>query len=174
MLDKETVKRRFSGEEAFEFDEAVIRNQNGKIDLEATLKNGGSVIFTPNGHSMHPLIWPQRDYVLVEPFETKKLKRGDVALYRSELYGHLVIHRVWKHKKDGLYMVGDNQTEIEGPLAEEVFFGKMTYLNRKGRLISVKNALYVISVRLWLFLRPFRRRLMRFAEILKNLIKGKR
>lgn len=173
MLDKKIVMLWVNGE-TDEFAEFVVRNEEGKKDIEATLKNGGPVTFSPIGHSMHPLIWPDRDFAVVEPADPQKLKRGDVALYRSAKYGRLVIHRVWKHKKDGIYMVGDNQTEIEGPVSEACFSGKMTYLVRKTKLISCRNFFYVVSVRLWLFLRPFRRKLMRFAEICKNLIKGKK
>ena len=156
-----------------EFDDRVIRNEEGKVDLEATLRSGTPVVFSPKGYSMYPVIYPGRDYAEVEPAEGKKLKRGDVAIYRRP-GSILVLHRVWKHKKNGIYMVGDNQRETEGPLGEECFFGKMTYLHRKGKRISVKNVWYVILTRGWLFLRPFRQKIMRFAEIIKNLFKGKK
>ena len=170
MEEYKPIKIGMKDNEDYEFSDRVVR-KDGKIDIEGTLRNGVPVIFSPNGFSMYPVIYPGRDYAEVVPFAPEKLKRGDVAIYRRP-GSILVIHRVWKHKKDGIYMVGDNQKEIEGPLSEECFFGKMTHLHRKGKRISVKNIRYVIPSRGWLFLRPFRQKLMRFAEVIKNLIKG--
>ena len=132
-----------------------------KADLEELLKNGTPVGFRPQGNSMHPTIVQGRDSVIVEPLGDRKLKRGDVALFRrssdaERFPGMLVLHRVHRVKKDGIYMVGDNERIVEGPLRREQFIGIMAELIRNGKHISVKNLRYRMLTRIWLFLRPFR------------------
>ncbi|MBR4341840.1 MAG: S26 family signal peptidase [Lachnospiraceae bacterium] len=132
-----------------------------KTDIEQLLRSGTPVGFKPQGNSMHPTIVNGRDSVIIEPLGNRKLKRGDVALFRRskdapKYGGMLVLHRVHSVKKDGIYMVGDNEKEIEGPLADEQFIGIMTELIRKGKHISEKNLFYRFLTRSWLFVRPFR------------------
>ena len=87
-----------------------------RIDIEMLLEDGKIIQIKPQGYSMYPLLLPGRDEVQIEKTDITKVKRGDVLLYRRQ-EGILVLHRVYRRTKDGLYMVGDNQTEIEGPLA---------------------------------------------------------
>ena len=133
----------------------------GKTDIEEILKAGTPVCFKPQGSSMHPTIVEGRDSVVVEPIGEHMLKRGDVALFRRakdapRYPGMLVLHRVHRVKTDGIYMVGDNEKMVEGPLDPSQFIGIMTELIRKGKRISVKNILYRFLTRSWLFVRPFR------------------
>ena len=132
-----------------------------KKDLEELLKAGTPVGFYPQGNSMYPTIVPGRDSVIVEPLAYRKMKRGDVLLFRrpdnAPVYpGKLILHRVYRVKKDGIYMVGDNEKQVEGPLPTEAFLGIMTELHRKGKTISVNNIVYKILTGSWLFMRPVR------------------
>ncbi|MCQ2495898.1 MAG: S24/S26 family peptidase [Lachnospiraceae bacterium] len=133
-----------------------------KIKIDELLKSGQTVAFRPQGYSMYPVIVPGRDYVVVAPVKAETLKRGDVAVYRR--YGgecgpggsKLVIHRVHRHKKDGIYMIGDSEFKVEGPLKHEQFYGIMTELYRKDKRISVRNPFYRFLTGTWLFMRPVR------------------
>ena len=157
-----------------------------KADLETILAEGQSVQFSPQGYSMYPLLNPQKgDQVIVEPLRGRRIRRGDVVLYRRDgekgstddkgfARGILVLHRVYRHKRLELYLVGDNQNQIEGPLREDQVRGIMTARIRKGKSLSVKNMLYRISTGLWLLVCPIRPRLMRIAEIVKHAIVKKR
>jgi len=132
-----------------------------KKDIEELLKSGTSVGFYPQGNSMYPTIVPGRDNVIVEPLSERKIKRGDVLLFRrpdnAPVYpGKLILHRVCKVKEDGIYMVGDNEKIVEGPLPRNVFLGVMTELHRKGKTIKVSSLFYKMLTRSWLFLRPVR------------------
>ncbi len=132
-----------------------------KKDLEELLKAGTPVGFYPQGNSMRPTIVPGRDSVIVEPLTDKKVKRGDVLLFRrpntAPVYpGKLILHRVWKVKKDGIYMVGDNEKQVEGPLPTEVFLGIMTEFHRKSKTIKASNLWYRFLTGTWLILRPIR------------------
>lgn len=126
-----------------------------KIDIEELLRQGKTVQLKPMGSSMCPLITPGRDEAVIAPIANSRPKRGDVVLYRR-VESILVLHRIWKCKKDGYYMVGDNQCEIEGPLSGEQIKGIMIAVVRKGRRISVKNLWYRLGSGLWLLMRPIR------------------
>lgn len=128
-------------------------------DIEKLLCEGNSIQIKPKGYSMYPVIVPGRDEVVIAPVEADKLRRGDAVLYRrmtGDIKNELVLHRVFKTDTNRFYMVGDNQRQVEGPIAAEQIKGKMIFLIRKGRMISVQNPIYLIAVRGWLILRPFR------------------
>lgn len=139
-----------------------------KIDIEQMLRDNHTLQIKPKGYSMYPTIVPDRDYVIIEPFENKVLKRGAVILYRR-VDGTLILHRIWKVKKDGIYTVGDNQVMIEGPLEEKQIIGFLTEIIRNNKKISVKNPFYNIYSSLWLFLRPFRNKIAGFVKIFKDI-----
>lgn len=137
--------------------------QGEKIDIEELIRQGNIVQIKLQGYSMYPLFVPGRDEVLIEQIEPKEGRRGDVLLYRRDS-GILVLHRVYKHTKDGYFMVGDNQTEIEGPLRADQIKGKMTAFIRKGKKFSVTHPGYVLLSKIWLRLRPFRPVISRVAK----------
>lgn len=130
-------------------------NASFSIDLEHLLSQGNIIRIKPQGFSMYPLFVPGRDEACIESTSFSSLKRGDVILYRRE-NGCLVLHRIWKINGNQLYLVGDNQTQIEGPLHASQLRGKLIGIIRKGHFIDVKNPLYRLLSRLWLWLRPFR------------------
>ena len=126
-----------------------------KIDLEQLLRDGNIIRIKPQGYSMYPLFVPGRDEACIERTDFSSLKRGDVILYRRDK-SILVLHRIWKITGDSFYMVGDNQTEIEGPLRADQVRGKLTGFVRNGKFVDVKNPIYRFLSGLWLFLRPMR------------------
>lgn len=146
--------------------EKVIQDQN----IEEILESGKAVQIKPRGYSMYPVIVPGRDEVIVQKEDPAKLKRGDVAMYRRE-GSILVIHRIWKKDEKGFYMVGDNQTEIEGPLRTDQIKGKMVALIRNGKEIDVREIRYRILCSIWLFMRPVRRPVSLAAAAVKRWLK---
>ena len=139
-----------------------------KADIEALLAEGKSIQIHPQGYSMYPLFVPGRDEAVIAPVRAEELKRGDVVLYRRES-GILVLHRIWKRKPEGFYMVGDNQSEPEGPLRPEQIKGRLCRILRRGKNFSVRNPLYRCAASLWLFLRPLRPQLSGAAAFVKRL-----
>ena len=128
-----------------------------KTDVEHLLHDGNTVQLKVNGYSMYPLFVPERDMAVIAP-PRKRLKRGDVVLFRRD-GGILVLHRIWRIKKDGLYLVGDNQTQVEGPVRFDQVRGVLTGFVRKERERSVKHLPYRAYSAAWLFMRPLRRRI---------------
>lgn len=142
--------------------------KTNKADIEALLAAGESVQFYPQGWSMYPLVVHGRDQVIVAPADGRTLRRGDVALYRRD-GSVLVLHRVWRVTKNGIWFVGDNQKSVEGPLRPEQVRGVMTAVIRNGKYISVTDAKYRFLCGLWLLARPLRPVLSRIAAALKHI-----
>lgn len=140
------------------------------VDIERLLEQGQSIQIQPQGYSMYPMFVPGRDAAVIERAESTGLKRGDVVLYRRES-GILVLHRICRIRKDGFYMVGDNQSEVEGPLRALQIKGILTGFIRKGKYTSVRNPVYRLASRLWLFLRPVRPALSRVAATVKRMFR---
>lgn len=142
--------------------------QGDKLDIEELLKQGNTIQIHTQGYSMYPMFVPGRDEAVIQQAVPAKLKRGEVVLYRRKS-GILVLHRIWKRKPDGFYMVGDNQTEIEGPLEESQIKGVLLAFIRKGKYIKTTQPFYKLVSRLWLFLRPFRNPIMKAAAGIKKM-----
>ncbi len=147
--------------------------QTKRQDIEELLRNGKNIQIKPQGYSMYPVLVPGRDEAIIEPIDVAKLRRGDVVLYRRERNAAsgniLVLHRIWKRDKEGFYMVGDNQAEIEGPLKEEQIKGIMVGMVRKGKYVSVKNPWYRLLTGIWLWLRPMRPVISKVAASIKRM-----
>ena len=141
-------------------------------DIEKLLEQGKTVQFGPIGYSMYPLFVPGRDEAVVAPADPSRLKRGDVALYRRD-ESILVLHRIWKRRDDGFYMVGDNQSQIEGPLRPDQIKGVLVQIIRKGRRFSVKNIPYRVLAAVWLAMRPLRPAVSHAVAAGKRFLSGK-
>ena len=138
-------------------------------DIEQLLKDGSAIQLKPQGYSMYPLFHPGRDEAIIEAYPIDQLRRGDVILYRRG-QGILVLHRICRITSDGFYLVGDNQTEIEGPLRPDQIRGKMTSVVRGGKSFSVSHPLYRVLSSLWLFLRPIRPLFWRTAALFRKIL----
>lgn len=145
------------------------KDREKETDIEALLAAGKSIQIYPQGYSMYPLFVPGRDQAVIAPAETGKLKRGDVVLYRRE-GSILVLHRIWKRNADGFYMVGDNQSKVEGPLKEEQIKGILCRIVRRGKCFPADNPVYRLLAAVWLRLRPFRPFLSRTVARGKKLL----
>ncbi|MCI8719327.1 MAG: hypothetical protein HFH64_14540 [Lachnospiraceae bacterium] len=143
--------------------------KNDKTDIEELLEQGNTIQIHTQGYSMYPMFISGRDEAVIKQVVSADLKRGDVVLYRRKS-GILVLHRIWKHKSDGFYMVGDNQTEIEGPLEDSQIKGVLLAFIRNGKYIETTQPFYRILSRFWLFLRPFRNPIMKTAAGIKKVV----
>lgn len=123
------------------------------------LEENQTLKITPIGSSMCPFFYGGRDNVYLQRPHFP-LKRGDIALFQRE-DGTQVIHRIHHTKLSSgerlYYMLGDNQTRVEGPIQESQIFAKAVKILRKGKLIDCqRNYLYRIAAAAWLILRPVR------------------
>lgn len=143
-----------------------------ELKIEELLDSCPAIQIAPKGYSMYPLLIPGRDQVILEKTVPGKLRRGDVILYRRQ-DKTLVLHRLCKITPKGYYTVGDNQTEVEGPLQAEQIKGRMTAFVRKGRTIRVSHPIYRLAAGIWLALRPVRDPIKRPLAVLRKCFRGR-
>ena len=101
---------------------------------------------------------------------SQKFHCPDIVLYRRK-QGLLVLHRIYKCTDKGFYMVGDNQTEVEGPIEYEQIKGIMTAVIRKQKKISAGNFFYAFAGSLWLVLRPVRMYIAKPVAAVKKIFR---
>ena len=114
------------------------------IDL---INQGKDVRFTVTGSSKP-----------VEPF-----KKGDIVFFQRE-NGQYVMHRIHHIKKGMLYIIGDNQTDMEGPVDPKQVFGIIHTVYRKDKKITEGDFWWVFFEKIWLHLIPFRHLIMRLYK----------
>ena len=130
---------------------------SSRPDLEALLQDGNIIRIRPQGYSMYPLFIPGRDEALIESVSADTVRKNDVVLYR-----------ICKITAEGFFMVGDNQSEIEGPLRADQIKGRLIAFVRNGKEISVKNPPYRFLSALWLFMLPLRPVCFRITAFLRG------
>lgn len=145
-----------------------------KYDIEAMLAAGQTIQMRPQGMSMYPMFASPEDEAVIAPVDVTKLKRGDVVVYRRDpgAGGLLVMHRIYRRKGDAFYMVGDNQSEVEGPLRADQMRGILIEWVRRGRRYSVKNIGYRLFFGLWLTMLPLRDPIHRILARVRGLRKS--
>ncbi|MFA9462727.1 MAG: S24/S26 family peptidase [Velocimicrobium sp.] len=139
------------------------------INLISLLNEGKIIQIKPQGYSMYPMFVPGRDSAIIKKANTNMLKRGDVVLYRRE-GSILVLHRICKRCENEIYLVGDNQVKIEGPVRIEQVEGILIAFIHKGKKISVRNPFYQLLSHMWLIARPYRQGMKQFAVKIKKYL----
>lgn len=141
-----------------------------KSDIEELLSQGYIVQIKPQGYSMYPMFVPGRDEARIAPPGSHRLKRGDVVLYRRP-GSILVLHRIVRKNASGIYLTGDNQKDVEGPVSQEQVRGVLTGFVRNGEYTPVTNPLYRFCAFFWLLLRPVRPVISETAARIKRALR---
>lgn len=114
--------------------------------IEEQLDSGGSASFAIHGTSMLPLLKDRKDSVrIIRPRSTPK--KYDIIFYRRK-DGSFILHRIVKVEKGGFVCRGDNQTENEFPVTEEMVIGVAEAYTHNGDWISVNSKRQIIYSRL--------------------------
>lgn len=137
-------------------------------DLEKLLLDGNIIRIKPHGYSMYPLFVPGRDEALIQQVPISSLRRNDVILYRRD-QSILVLHRIAKITPEGFFLVGDNQSSLEGPLREDQVRGKLITFVRNGKETPVTSPFYRLLSSLWLHMLPLRPLCFKFTGFLRKL-----
>lgn len=133
---------------------------------------GQSVKLPVSGDSMNPFLHDGIDSVELTKGSFEQISRGDIVMIQRT-DGSYVMHRVIKKKADSIYMVGDAQQWIEGPLYREQLVAVVTAIWRQNKRISCSNKWWRLLSWLWLWLRPFRYFIFRVSRNIKKLLKPK-
>lgn len=112
-----------------------------------------------SGSSMAPFLVHERDSIIFSKPD-RELRRGDMVFYQRDT-GQFVMHRILHVKPDGLYIIGDAQIEVEGPVKPEQVFALVTKVNRKGKWIGPGNFWWWFFSTVWLRLFPVRRLILK-------------
>lgn len=112
-----------------------------------------------SGSSMAPFLVHERDSIVFSKPD-RELRRGDMVFYQRE-NGQYVMHRILHVKPEGLYIIGDAQTEVEGPVKPEQVFALVTKVNRKGKWIGPGNFWWWFFSTVWLRLFPARKLILK-------------
>ncbi|WP_296878117.1 S24/S26 family peptidase [Thomasclavelia sp.] len=134
------------------------------------VNSGKDVSLLISGNSMSPFLIHHRDSIIISKPD-KPFKRGDMVFFQR-LTGQYVMHRIHHIDKKGkLYIVGDNQTVIEGPVDSKQVFGIINKVIRKGKVLEKKNFWWFFFEKIWIRVIPLRRMIQRMYTYIKNIRK---
>lgn len=122
---------------------------------EDVLKRNGTLVFTPGGTSMQPLLRHHENPVVLVPV-SGRLKRGDVPFYKRP-DGQYVLHRIIRVRKDSYDCCGDNQCALEKGVTDSMIFAKMVGFYQGDKYISVDDKAIRRYAAKRMASRPFRR-----------------
>ncbi len=123
--------------------------------LRELTQQGKEVSMLITGNSMAPFLVHERDRICFKKPDTA-LKKGDMVFFQRR-DGAFVMHRIYRVRPE----VGDAQTWIEGPIAAEQIFARVTKIQRKGRQIGPKDGIWKFFQYVWIRLIPLRPFLVR-------------
>lgn len=135
--------------------ERVVDTNEYVSVLRELAEEGRVVSMLIAGSSMSPFLCHNRDYIYFTKPD-RELRRGDMVFYQRDT-GQYVMHRIYKRKKEGYYMVGDAQTQIEGPLRRDQIFARIIKVKRKGRIIEPGNFWWEFFEHVWIRIIPLRK-----------------
>ena len=138
--------------------------------LKELVEEGREVRLKIAGESMVPFLREHRDEVFFGKPE-RELKKGDIVFYQRK-DGQFVMHRIQRVRPEGFYIIGDNQTVVEGPVAREQIFGVVTKVIRDGVMMGPGDFWWEFFERVWIRMIPLRRCVMRVYRCLLKMGKG--
>ena len=134
--------------------------------LKELTEEGREVSMLIAGSSMSPFLIHERDMIYFKKPD-RELKKGDMVFFQRRS-GQFIMHRIWKVRPEGYYIVGDAQTQIEGPVERDQIFARITKVRRKGKWLEPGDFWWEFFAHVWLHMIPFRHVLMRwYAKVIK-------
>lgn len=131
------------------------------------IKTGKDVNLLISGSSMSPFLCHHRDTIVIS--------KPDGAFFRGEMVfyirnsGQYVMHRIHHIDKQGnLFIVGDAQTEIEGPILPSQVFGVIHKVIRKGKLIQKGDFWWDFFEKVWIRIVPLRPFIVKLYGFIKR------
>lgn len=120
------------------------------------INEGKEIPLIASGSSMTPFIVHQRDTIFISK-PKEPLKRGDMVFYQRK-NGQYVMHRIHHlNKNNELFIIGDAQMEIEGPIQQEQVFGIIHKIKRKDKIIQKNSFWWFFFEKIWIRIVPIRK-----------------
>lgn len=130
------------------------------------LSSGAKLPLVVSGGSMTPFLKHERDTVLLGAL-TEEPKKGDILFFRRS-GGAYVLHRLVRNDGAALWLVGDAQDEIEGPIMKEQAFAKVIKVRRNGKELSEKSLIWQFYKRIWPLTTGHRKRIFACVSKLRR------
>lgn len=151
--------------------ERVVDTSEYVSVLREIAESGKVVSLRISGGSMTPFLAHGRDYIYFTKPD-RELRRGDMVFYQRQ-NGQYVMHRIYKKKAEGYYIVGDAQAEIEGPVAESQIFARIVKVKRKGRLLQPGDFWWEFFEHVWIRIVPLRKPIVRLYTAVMKTVRRK-
>lgn len=122
------------------------------------IRSKGSLLFTPGGSSMRPMLIHHETPIYVVAVENGNgMKKYDIPFYVRD-NGQCVLHRIIGTRDGAFICCGDGQVVPEYGVRPDMIFAKLVGFYRGEKYIEVdKSQRYMIYSRLWVVIRPLRR-----------------
>lgn len=131
--------------------------------LRDLTREGKEVSMIISGSSMSPFLIHARDSICFKA-PWRAARRGDMVFYERPT-GQFVMHRILREKPEGYYIIGDAQTDVEGPVQPEQIFAIITKVCRKGKWLKPGDFWWEFFEHVWLRLIPVRRIMVRMYGV---------
>ena len=144
--------------------------------IQEVFSSGGRVRLQVAGDSMWPWLHHGEDDVILASPQARAWGRGDVVLAVDDR-GVYVMHRVSRQPRGGIWLLGDAQTNEEGPWRNEQIIALVERVVRRGRELDMTSPAPRLFAWAWLACRPFRSRLLwtiRWIQRQRQRLKGRR
>lgn len=122
-----------------------------------------------SGYSMAPLLKGDRDSVELTKATLSEVQKGDIVLIKRD-NGDYVLHRCHKIECGKMFLNGDAQQWIEGPVDETKLIARVVKIQRNGIMFTPDNLKYKIYVKLWVLVMPFRIFIFKVIRKAKKII----
>lgn len=109
--------------------------------IREKLSQGAQVTILPKGTSMLPLIRQGQDEVILKA-PKGRLKKYDIPFYKRQ-NSQFVLHRIVKVKKDSYVLCGDNQTDREYGITDDMIIAVVCGIKRDGKVILPDDKEYL-------------------------------
>lgn len=149
--------------------EKVVDTREYVSVLREIAESGKIVSLRIAGSSMSPFLAHGRDYIYFTKPD-REPRTGDMVFYQRK-NGQYVMHRIYKKKPEGYYIVGDAQTEIEGPVDRGQIFALIIKVKRKDRIIRPGDFWWEFFEHVWIRMIPLRRPAVRIYSAVSKLLR---
>jgi signal peptidase I len=106
-----------------------------QLELTRGITERGFTIRMPvRGFSMSPFIH-DGDVLLIASSKNRKPRLGDVVAFTLAGADRLAIHRIITRHEDGWLVRGDNSSQSDGVVPDEMILGVVTCIQRNGRRV---------------------------------------
>jgi signal peptidase I len=119
-----------------EREELSLSSQHLEKLMRGVLSKGARFRFRSKGFSMSPFI-KDGDVLTIAPVQGSSPGFGDVVVFTHPHTKKLIIHRVIGRKADSYLTKGDNAPEGDGLISRAAILGRVTKVERNGKLISL-------------------------------------